>query len=129
MGGEGLQGRADAGDGVGPRGVADGEHGGKGATHGIRPVRHGGVDEGDDRACGVAVGGGVEEGGGDGRGGVQTGAHGLGEVVAGAERVGDQERAGERVVAAGREPGSAPDQPRHRNIVELGAQVAAPATV
>ena len=102
---------------------------GRARTHGIRPVRHGGVDEGDDRACGVAVGGGVEEGGGDGGGGVEAGAHGIREVVAGAERVGDQQRAGERVVAAGREPGTAPDQPRDCVVPELGAEVAALATV
>ena len=89
----------------------------------------GGVDQGDDRAGGVAVGGRVEQGGRDRGGGAEPGAHGIRERLAGAERVGHEQRAGERVVPRGRQPRPAPHQPGHgRAPVAVGAQVVALAT-
>ena len=88
----------------------------------------GGVDERDDRPGGVAVGGGVEQGGRDGGGGAEPGAHGIRERLAGAERVGDEQRAGERVVPEGVSPAPRPTSPATRRP-RSGAQVAASETV
>ena len=124
---QGGQGGADAGDRVGARGVADGEHGGQGAAHGLRVSGDGGVDQGDDRSGCVAVGGRVEQGGRDRGGGAEPRTHGIRERLTGAERVGDEQRAGERVIPRRRQPGTPPHQTAD-GIPELGAQVAAPAT-
>ena len=109
-----AQSSADAGDRVGPRGVADGEHGGKGAAHGIRPSPATAASTRVTTARGVAVGGGVEEGGGDGGGGVRAGRarHPRGRRPVPSAWATSSAPASASSPAR-REPGPAPDQPRH----------------
>ena len=75
----------------------------------------GGVDQGDDRAGGVAVGGRVEQGGGDRGGGAEPGAHGIRERLdrhrARGRRAG-RRRARRRPTASAR-PRARPARPPH----------------